>query len=437
MTSDSPLPERSATELRDDLASGELSAFDLTNACISRIEERDAEIGAWAWFDTTYAVRQAEALDTKRLSGAALGSLHGLPVAVKDIIDTGGIPTENGCPLDAGRIPHKDAVVVERLKAAGAVVLGKSVTTELAFLSPGRTRNPVNTDHTPGGSSAGSAAAVADGMVPLAIGTQTGGSVVRPASFCGVTGFKPQFGAIPSQGVLVQSPSLDTLGVFARDPDGAALLASVLMSVRGSDVSSELKEISCDDVPPVFGFVELPGWDRADVSTQAEMSAMCEKLAAYTVDLSLPTSFEAAADQRAIINAAEMAYYFGHYYTSGAERLGRETREEIEVGQRISASEYIAACSYQNNLRHQTEALFEHCDVLICPAALGAAPEGLKSTGDSIFNGIWTLAGVPAITLPLMKTPNGLPVGVQLVACADDEVGLIRAARWLWHMCQI
>ena len=436
MTSDVPLPERCAIQLRDDLATGTISAVELAKACIARIEEREKVIGAWAWFNAHYALQQAKALDTKRLSGDKLGPLHGLPVAVKDIVDVGGVPTENGCPLDEGRVPETDAVVVKRLKAAGALVMGKTVTTELAFLSPSRTCNPVNVAHTPGGSSSGSAAAVADGMVPLAIGTQTGGSVIRPASFCGVTGMKPQFGAIPSKGVLVQSPRLDTLGVFARDPEGAALLASALMDERGTNVSAVLSAASRNGADTVFGFVELPGWEQVEAATKQGILGLCEKLASSLVDVSLPVFFEDAASQRATLNAAEMAFHFRHYYASGANRLGRETREEIERGQNITAMEYLSACTYQDSLHQQTEDLFRNCDVLLCPAALGAAPEGLGSTGDSIFNGVWTMAGVPAITLPLLQDETGLPMGVQLVARANDEAGLVRAARWLWHMCQ-
>ena len=187
--------------MRDQLASGKISALELVERCISRIEAREAEVRAWTWIDFERARAEARSLDAHRDAGGALGSLHGLPVGLKDVIDTAGIPTENGCALDKGRVPERDAFLVERLREAGAIVMGKTVTTELAYFTPGKTRNPHDLDHTPGGSSSGSAAAVADGLVPLAVGTQTGGSVVRPASFCGVTGFKPTFGAIPRRGV--------------------------------------------------------------------------------------------------------------------------------------------------------------------------------------------------------------------------------------------
>ena len=209
-----------AVALRDRLAAGALKAADLAEAAIARIEATEPELRAWAWFDPEFVRAQAKALDAHRATGRPIGPLHGVPVGIKDIIDTARIPTENGTALDAGRVPREDAFVVARLKAAGALILGKTATTELAFFSPAPTRNPANPAHTPGGSSAGSAAAVAAGQAPLAVGTQTAGSVIRPAAFCGVVGFKPSFGAMPRTGILAQSPSLDTVGVFARTRPG-------------------------------------------------------------------------------------------------------------------------------------------------------------------------------------------------------------------------
>lgn len=227
-----------AVTLRDRIASGDLSALEVTEACLARIAARDDVVRAWVWIDADHARAQARRLDGLRASGAPLGRLHGLPVGLKDVIDTAGLPTENGCPFDAGRVPEKDATIVTRLKAEGAVIMGKTVTTELAYMQPRQTTNPHNPAHTPGGSSSGSAAAVANGHVPLAVGTQTGGSVIRPASFCGVTGFKPSFGALPRTGVLMQSHTLDTLGVFAKDIEGAALLAEALFGQDAGDPDS-------------------------------------------------------------------------------------------------------------------------------------------------------------------------------------------------------
>ncbi|MEZ5858693.1 MAG: amidase [Geminicoccaceae bacterium] len=256
-----------AIELRDRLARGEFKAVDLAQAALNRIAVLEPELRAWAWLDGEHVLAQARALDAHRATGRPIGPLHGLPVGVKDIIDTARIPTENGCPVDRGRVPVLDAFVVTRLKAAGAVLMGKTVTTELAYLHPGPTRNPTNPAHTPGGSSSGSAAAVAAGMVPLAIGTQTGGSVIRPAAYCGITGFKPSFGAIPRTGILSQSPSLDTVGVFARSVEDAALLAELLFGHDPAD-SATLPAppprllstaLASPPVTPMLAFVRPPG----------------------------------------------------------------------------------------------------------------------------------------------------------------------------------
>lgn len=429
MTS-SPL-SLNAAELRDRLASGDLSAVALVEACIARIAEREAEVEAWVWFDPDAARSQAKRLDDLRKSGAPIGALHGLPVGVKDVIDTAGIPTQNGCPVDAGRVPENDALVVQRLKAAGAIVLGKTVTTELAFLHPNKTRNPVNPGHTPGGSSSGSAAAVAAGMVPLAIGTQTGGSVVRPASFCGVTGFKPSFNAIPRQGTLLQSHSLDTLGVFAKDPVGAALLTDALCDSQ--PVGSVIEAARTGrKTPPRLAVVDLPESARMDPNARASLDRLTERLGDRVTKDALPDIFQDVAAHRAILNTAEMGIHFRRYIADGAPPIAAATRSAIEEGQKISALEYLEARAVQRALRGSLEPIFAKYDAILCPAALGPAPKGLSSTGDSIFNGLWTMAGTPAITLPLLQTPDGLPVGVQLVGPFGGDAALVATARWVW-----
>jgi len=431
------LPSASAVTLRDQLALGTLSATELANACIARIEERDPEVGAFAWFDPDYVREQAERLDALRATGGALGPLHGLPVGIKDIIDTGGIPTENGCLVDAGRCPAADAAVVERLKAAGAIICGKTVTTELAFLDPSKTRNPRNPDHTPGGSSSGSAAAVAAGMVPLAIGTQTGGSIVRPASFCGITGFKPSFNAITRQGILKQSHSLDTVGVFANDPSGAALLADVLFDSRQDGTGTETADLLARTLTPLvnsasLALVELPGWDRATETLRTSFEDFVQSLEDVVFEARLPGLFGDVASQRAVINTAEMGYHFARYTGANAAQLGPQTRETIEDGIAIPATAYIAAKARQEDLKTALAPIFSRSDAIICPATLGPAPHGLGSTGDSIFNGLWTMAGTPAITLPLLETSEGMPMGVQLVGPFGSDAKLLSIAQWLW-----
>ena len=430
----------SAIDLRDQLASGDLSAETLTEQCIARIEAREADVRAWVWFDAEAARAQARALDAHRASGGVLGPLHGLPVGLKDVIDTAGIATENGCALDTGRVPSRDASLVERLRDAGAIIMGKTVTTELAYFTPGKTRNPHDLGHTPGGSSSGSAAAVADGMVPLAVGTQTGGSVIRPASFCGITGFKPTFGAIARRGVLNQSQTLDTLGVFAADPLSAAMLAEVLFGYDPADMASlrgdrpPFLDVASSAVarPLVFGFVRPPAWDRVDAGYRAALEGLCTRLGGQVVDVTLPVEFAGAEAQRRVINFAEMAHNFRHYVDRDVTALGATTQAAIVEGNAVSAGAYLAALECRAVLNAALEDVFLGVDAILCPAALGAAPEGLSSTGDSVMNGLWTLAGTPAVTVPLLAQPGGLPLGVQLVGPIGGDAALMRAAHWLY-----
>lgn len=426
--------------LRDRLASGALDALELTEACIARIAAREPEVGAWAWFDADFARAQARRLDDHRKAGRPIGPLHGLPVGVKDVIDTTGIPTENGCPLDAGRKTLHDAFVVERLKQAGAVIMGKTVTTELAFMHPGKTRNPHNLAHTPGGSSSGSAAAVADGMIPLAIGTQTGGSVIRPAAFCGITGFKPTFGAIPRRGLLNQSQTLDTIGVFASDPEGAALLAACLFGHDSADSATtfaprpDLLGAAQSEPPmkPVFALIRLPGWDAAHPDLKAGFAELQEVLGDQVFEVELPALFDDAVAHSKTINFAEMARNFYRYWRDGADLLGPATHEAIAAGNAIPARDYLAALDWRKIFNSALDEVFARCDAILCASAPGPAPEGISSTGDAIFNRLWTLCGTPAINLPLLSASNGLPMGVQLVGARDNDARLLRTANWLY-----
>jgi len=370
-----------------------------------------------------------------------LGRLHGLPVGLKDIIDTARIPTENGCTHDKGRVPLHDAYVVERLKKEGAIIMGKTVTTELAYMHPGKTANPHNLAHTPGGSSQGSAAAVADGMVPLAIGTQTGGSVIRPASFCGVTGYKPTFGAIPRRGILTQSPTLDTVGVFASDPAGAALLAEVLFGYDADDAATALQPapalhaaaVSAPPIPPVFGFVRPPGWENADPQMRDAFDELIGALGDQAFEMPLPAVFEHASEQRKLINFAEMSYHYYPYWRDATDQLGSVTREAIEEGNKVPARDYLSAKDMPKLLNAALDELLTRCDVLLCPAAPGPAPKGLDTTGDPIFNGIWTFCGTPCVSVPLLTSLEGLPMGVQLVGARDNDARLMRTAQWLFN----
>ncbi len=439
MDADKALIELGAVELRDRMAAGSLKAVDLARACINRVAAEEPSVQAFAWFDADYVLKQAKSLDEYRSTGRPLGALHGLPVALKDVIDTARIPTENGTPLDAGRVPAQDATIVQRLKSAGAIIMGKTVSTELAFLHPGKTRNPRNLDHTPGGSSSGSAAAVAAGMVPLAIGTQTGGSVIRPASFCGVTGYKPSFGAISRQGVLIQSPTLDTIGVFGATITDAALLADVLFGHDPMDKATSpaphprllATALTKAPVRPTFAFVRTPFWERADPQCQAALEEVAGLLGEYSFETDLPAMFKETAQIRETINFAEMAKCYYPYSRRGKDRLSPLINSAIERGESTPARDYIAALDWREILNAALNEIFDRCDAILTPASTGPAPSGLESTGDAIFNGLWTLCGTPAITIPVLESESGLPMGLQLVGRTGDDGRLLRTARWL------
>jgi Asp-tRNA(Asn)/Glu-tRNA(Gln) amidotransferase A subunit family amidase len=428
-----------AVALRDRLAAGALKAADVAEAAVARIEATEPEVRAWAWFDAEFVRAQGRALDAHRGTGRPVGPLHGVPVGVKDIIDTARAPTENGTALDAGRVPREDAFVVARLKAAGALILGKTATTELAFMSPAPTRNPAAPGRTPGGSSAGSAAAVAAGQAPLAIGTQTAGSVIRPAAFCGVVGFKPSFGAIPRTGILAQAPSLDTVGVFARSVPDAALLAEALYGHEPRDRASapapppRLLELATarPPLPPVFAFVRPPGWDEADPDTRGALEELAAHLGEQCFEAALPPAFGEAATVRERINLAELAKCYHPYERRGRDALSEPLRAAIDAGKAIPARDYIAALDWPEVLNAALDAVFARCDAILAPAAPGPAPEGLGSTGSPVFNGLWTLCGVPCVTVPVLEASNGLPMGAQLVGRRGDDGRLLRAARWL------
>jgi Asp-tRNA(Asn)/Glu-tRNA(Gln) amidotransferase A subunit family amidase len=429
----------SAPQITAAVRDGRLTSLELVKACLERIEAREAEVQAWAFLDPEHALRQAKAADAWRKRGRPLGPLHGMPVGVKDIVDTADMPTENGTVLHAGRRPGEDATLVSLLRAAGAVILGKTVTTELAVYGPNQTRNPHHLEHTPGGSSSGSAAAVADGMVPLAIGTQTNGSVIRPASFCGVYGFKPSHGLIPQTGVLAQSPPLDTVGVMAADLEGLALLAEPLMAFDAKDPASRplarpgLLEVlrAAPPAPPRLAFVRLPVWDEATDDTKAGFAELVEVLGERVEAVNLPAPFERAIELHRTLMLADLAKSFHLEYERGREQLSARLREMIEEGQQVLAVDYNRALEQVPALNAALAQLFMHYDALLTPAAPGEAPHGLGSTGSPVFCTTWTLCGTPAVTLPLLTGASGLPIGVQLVGEKGDDARLLRTARWL------
>jgi Asp-tRNA(Asn)/Glu-tRNA(Gln) amidotransferase A subunit family amidase len=438
-TTRTDLADLSAIDARNRMIRGELKAVDLTESLLERIAAREPEIQAFAFHEPDMARRRAMELDLYRGSGRALGTLHGLSVGVKDIIDTADMPTENGTPIDAGRRPSQDAALVRSLRAAGAIIMGKTVTTEFANAHPAKTRNPRNAAHTPGGSSSGSAAAVAAGMVPLAVGTQTFGSVIRPASFCGVVGFKPTHGLIPRTGVHLVSMPLDTVGVFARTVADAALLGDALVGHDVADPDTRLSppprllETALTEPPvtPEFAFVETPAVEEADPATREGLGEIVEALGNSCVKVTLPDSFERWPAVHQALMRAGTARNLDRYYRKAPDLISPVVRTAIEEGFNVSAVAYLEALDWREAFNNGLEQLFDRYDAILTPAAPGEAPRSLDTTGNPIFNGLWTLCGVPAITLPLLEGPNGLPVGVQLVGRRGEDARLLRTARWL------
>ncbi len=431
------LTELSATDAAHAIRTGETTSEALVRACLMRIAAREDEVQAWAQVDTELALTAARDADAALKAGTASGPLHGVPVGVKDIFNTADLLTGYGCPLYEGWPPKSDAACVTLLRAAGAVILGKTVTTELALLTPARTRNPHNLAHTPGGSSAGSAAAVAAGMVPAALGSQTAGSVIRPASFCGVYGFKPTLGLIPRAGVLMQSHTLDTVGVFGRSVDDLALLAGCMAAFEADDAVSYRYEgpglfETARQTPaeaPRFAFVRTPAWDLADPRLHAAFAGLVASLGDRVTEIEIGVLADAIAWQQ-IVQLAENAYYYAPIMQQAPELLSDGLRARLKAGLEVDVQAYIRALASRETAYREVVRALAGYDAILTPAATGPAPEGFGSTGNPVLNGLWTYLGMPAVGLPLLQA-DGLPIGVQLVAKRRDDAHLLRTARWL------
>jgi Asp-tRNA(Asn)/Glu-tRNA(Gln) amidotransferase A subunit family amidase len=430
--------ELTAAEAARLIHEGKISSEDLVSACLERVVQREEEVGAWTFLDPNYALKQARESDDLRRQGRAVGPLHGVPVGIKDIIETEDMPTENGSQLFAGRQTGRDAAVVTRMREAGAIIMGKTVTTEMAVYHPGKTRNPHRPTHTPGGSSSGSAAAVAAYMVPLSLGTQTNGSVIRPASFCGVYGFKPSYGLFSRRNVLNQSPPLDTLGVFARSIEDVALATDVLSVYDDADSamwrrsrgSHHAVAMGEPPVPPVLAFVKGPVWDQAADVTREAFGELGEALGVHCEEVQLPPHFDGIIQSHADIMLADIAKNFGPLADKAGDQLSEKLRGMIEEGRRVTATAYNTAREQQLELYGIIASFFDRYGALLTPSAPGPAPEGLGATGSPVFCTTWTFLGMPAITLPLLEA-DGLPLGVQLVGPQRDDARLLRTARWL------
>jgi Asp-tRNA(Asn)/Glu-tRNA(Gln) amidotransferase A subunit family amidase len=430
----------SATEAAQQIREGRLTSAELVQSCLERIRSLEPKVQAWTFLDEEHALAQARALDERKRNGEPLGPLHGVPVGVKDIIDTADMPTENGTVLHQGRTPREDAGVVTMLRVAGAVILGKTVTTECAYFTPGKTRNPHNPEHTPGGSSSGSAAAVGAGMVPLALGSQTAGSVIRPAAFCGVYGFKPTHGLIPRHGILQLSRTLDHVGLFARSVDDLALLLEQLQGYDERDPDTRPRarisftERSREEPPlePTLAFIKTPHWQRVDADNKEAFKELTAALGDRVEEVELFPSATEAWDWHRTIMEAEMAANLEPLWASGKDKLSRQLQGLIERGCEVRAVDHQRALRRIAPTVESLDELFmQRYDAILTPPALGTAPKSLGATGDPVFCSLWTLLGMPAITLPLMQGENGLPLGVQLVGRKNYDARLMRTARWL------
>jgi len=419
------LNELSALEASRLIAEGEIMSEALVEACLRRIAKRDVTVRAWEYLDPERAIEQARALDR----APRRGLLHGIPVGVKDIIDTVDMPTAYGSHIYSGHKPAWDASCVALIRAAGGIILGKTVTTEFAVFYAGKTTNPHNPAHTPGGSSSGSAAAVADFMVPLALGTQTGGSTIRPAAFCGIVGYKPTFGWISRAGVKPCAESLDTIGVFGRNVEDAAFLASVLAGRSSLALSKKTS------VPPRVGLCRTHEWPHAapeTVKVYEEAGRQLSRLDAMTCEVDLPEPFSRLAEAQVTIMNFEMARSLTHEYLNHRDKLSRTLQELIMAGQECSPKTYDEAEALAIQCRSLLQSVFSNVDVLVVPSAVGEAPEGLASTGDPIFNRIWTLLHVPCINIPISRGPKGLPVGLQAVGRMGDDAHVLSASNWIF-----
>jgi Asp-tRNA(Asn)/Glu-tRNA(Gln) amidotransferase A subunit family amidase len=430
----------SAVEAARMVRDGAIRSLELVEACLTRVREVDGQVQAWAFLDPEHALAQARAADEYRLTGQPIGPLHGVPVGIKDIIDTADMPTENGSVLHAGRTPSRDASVVSLLRSAGAVIMGKTVTTEFATRTPGKTRNPHNPAHTPGGSSSGSAAAVAAHMVPLALGSQTTGSTIRPASFCGVFGLKPTHGLIPRHGMFQLSRTLDHVGLFARTIEDLALLLEQLAAHDERDPDSRprarvpYQEISAAEPPvtPMLGFLKTSLWDRVDADAREAFGELVAHLGDRVEEVELVTPFEELLEWQRAIGGAEIAINLRREWDKGRDKLSPALRARIEAGRAVRAMDYLHALGRIPELNASLLELFEQrYDAILTPPAFGTAPKGLESTGDPAFCALWTLCGMPALSVPLMQGANGLPLGAQLVGARHRDAQLLRTARWL------
>ena len=434
----------SAYELSLKLKSGEISSIDLCKSYIDRIKKFEKDVKAWQFFDEKLLLEKAEEADDYRKSGKPLGPLHGMPIAIKDIIGTYDMPTECGTVFRKKKSSSQDSEIVNLLKNAGAIVMGKTVTCELAYIHPSKTRNPHDYSRTPGGSSSGSAAVVASYMSHLSIGSQTGGSVIRPASYCGVVGYKPSYGLISRSGVLKVSDKLDTIGVFGRSVKDVALLAKSLIrkdlydastiyfsSDRMLDVCEEKLEFD-----PKFIFYKTKNWKNINKKSQEAFEFLIKSFKKNIEIYDEPSYFKEIPKYHQIIHEVDMANNFQIYYDKDKSKLSKELNDAISRGLKYSAKDYSDAIDFMKQSYESYKEVFEDYYGILTPSSNGVADKGLGSTGSADFQKIWTYLGLPAISLPLLTGENDLPLGLQLVGNKFDDLRFLGTAKWLEDNCK-
>ena len=432
----------SVSEIAEKIRNSDLNSVDLCKSYIEQINKFEKDVKAWAHFDKKLLLEKAEEADEHRRSGKSVGPLHGIPVALKDIIGTYDMPTECGTVLRKGISESADAEVVNLLKISGAIIMGKTVTTEFAYFDPGKTTNPHDKSRTPGGSSSGSAAAVASLMAPLSIGSQTGGSVIRPASYCGVVGYKPTYGLISRNGVLRTSYILDHIGLFGRNVEDVALLAKVL--IRKDQYDPATIYYSAENIleetkkgplfEPKFIFYKSDYWKIVDKKSRESFEYFIKSFKNIEV-FDTPSYFKDIHKYHQIIHETDLANNFSLYYKKYKNKLSKFMQTAIAKGNKHSAKDYAEAIDFRKRSYESYQEVFEDYHGVLTPASPGVAPKGLKSTGTAEFNKVWSYLGTPCISLPLLEGENNLPLGVQLVGNRYDDHRFLGVANWLEKEC--
>ena len=434
----------SANELAAQLREGEISSVEVCSQYIERIGKFEKDVKAWSHFNKKLLLEKAAEADEHRISGKPLGALHGLPVAVKDIIGTLDMPTECGTTIRKKMNTSQDSEVVNLLKVAGAIIMGKTETTELAYFHPGKTTNPHDYKRTPGGSSSGSAAAVAAYMAPLSIGSQTNGSTIRPASYCGVVGYKPSYGLISRYGILKQSDKLDQVGLFGKSVEDVALLARVLIKKDLFDPSTihysaeDMMDV-CRKGPlfdPKFIFYKTKNWKNIDKESQKSFEIFIKTFKKNIEVFDTPSYFDDIPKYHKIIHETDMANNFRLYYKKYKKKLSKEMVSAIERGLKNSATEYAEAIDFMKRSYDSYKEVFEDYHGVLTPASSGVAPKGLGNTGSPEFSTVWTYLGLPSISLPLLTGKNDLPLGIQFIGDKHDDLRFLGVASWIEKNCK-